>query len=488
MLGKTMPHDVATEQAVIAAALLEAEVLVPHFVQRGLVEAVFFVSAHALCWQAIFALYEKGLDVDEVSVGEYLEQIGEAQKVGGITGINEIVDRIETTSHSDTHLTLLLRLYRHRLFLKKAQAMLELLWNKGDFDEISAEVAEITSEISALTIVEDEVTQEQIIEGLIQRTEDEFSGLVPDYGPNTIFFPWDVVNREFGALDPDDGDNFLQLISAYTAEGKSSAGRHMVMHNLERGKRVVCFQLEGTQMELYKGMAAQASGCATKREDLLKEPPQVTVAYRQKLDFIHECIKKNRLFSFKKEEQIEEIAARCKQVRSQFGRIDMVMVDYLQLVESSKWMKSREELVSYIAKQLYRLGKSLGCPVVGLVQFNRQYNRDAPADIKWLRESAGLEQNATGILMITWPTKDANGTVINERAKRPVRFWQVKRRSGERRACWMDFIFKNQKFIDAQIYHKGESKAARQQRTAEQSGEMTQITQITGDTVEKFEV
>ena len=257
----------------------------------------------------------------------------------------------------------------------------------------------------------------------------------------------------------------------------------MVWHNLRRGKRVLCFQLEGNPQGLYSVMASQMSEANSMVDKRREEPEEIRQAYLAALDEIEGWVLENRLFCFKKsDETVEGILAKAKQTRSQFGRVDLVMVDYLQIVDTARDFGGfREPQVSYIAKLLYQLGKQLNCPVLVPAQLNRNYNRNGAADIKWLRESAGIEQHADGIAISTWPDKDPNGTKIEAREKRPIMDWQVKKRGGERRSCWMHFEARCQRFLDAQVYDVGDTKAKKQARAGQ-----GQMTQLTGDQVEKF--
>lgn len=433
------PRALDAEQGVLGACVLEGDLVMPYCIQHGLREDCFFDVRHQAVWRSLHRLYETGRGIDAVTLVETLSELGDLETVGSVVALNQITGRVETTSRYEDHVQLVLQRYRHREMLKKNAALRDALETPGPWEAVEDSVRLLSTELGELTMTEEEVTAQQVGAMWMQHVEDRLAGKATIYGPNTIFWPWDKWNREWGALDPDQGENFFYAICAYTGEGKSSIARQVAAHNLERGKRVVCFQLEGTRRDLYDVMAGQLSGCPTKDLHLLA--PEDRERFRAKARFIQGCLDRKQLLAYKDTDKIEEIRARCRQVRSQVGRIDLVVIDYLQLVESTMDFGTyREAHVSHVAKWHYRIGKELGCPVLGLVQLNREYRRDGNPELKWLRESAGIEQNADGICIIQWTSKDLLGHEIGiDRNPRPLKAHQVKRRSGERKQCWMNF-------------------------------------------------
>lgn len=495
-MSEGLPHSVELEEGVLGACVLKPDQVVPYCIQKGIKESVFFVERNQVIWRGIQHLYNEGMSVEEVNLATYLDRVGELERLGGIPGVNRVLDRVETASWYEDHVRQVLEFWQHREFLKKNMALRDVLEQPKLFEELRGEVRTLCTEINNLTVVEDDVTADQEIASVIDRAVKEFEGTVETYGPHTIYWPWATWNEKFGPLDPDQGENFLYVLGGYASEGKSSISRQVVWHNLRLGKRALCFQLEGNPQGLYSVMASQMTvertpdatgkkrlqGANTKVDLRRQEPETVKEAYLGALKEIESWVGDKRLFCFKKsDETVEGILATAKQTRSQFGRVDLVMVDYLQIVETAKDFGGfREPQVSYIAKLLYQLGKQLNCPVIVPAQLNRNYNRNGQADIKWLRESAGIEQHADGIAIITWPEKDANGTAIKEREERPIMAWQVKKRGGEKRSCWMGFYAKCQTFTDMQVYDVGDTKAKKQARME------GQMTQLMGDKVKKL--
>ena len=100
-----------------------------------------------------------------------------------------------------------------------------------------------------------------------------------------------------------------------------------------------------------------------------------------------------------------KLRARCRQLKRKVGRLDLVFVDYLQLMSGGRKFESREQEVSFLARSLKALAKELGVPVVALAQLSRSVEgrKDKRPILSDLRESGGLENEADVVIFIHRP-------------------------------------------------------------------------------------
>lgn len=511
-------YNEATERALLACAILEPRRVLPHCVQQGILPEYFHQVDHQLVWEALRHMYDHGELIDEVSVANELQGRGHG-KLDQVW-VNALMDVVDTATHFLQFCKDVQEHWRHREISKKERALREVAESPMPYEERMEQVRELATVISELTMVEDEESAETVSARNFERMQARRSGEVPAYSDQTIYWPNERWDEVFKPMDPLQGDN-LQTICAASGEGKSSCARQIIYKNLTLGRRVVVFQLEGEREDLLNAMAVQESGCGL--EEYVD--PEVSDGKKDRFEAclgqIHKWLQDEMLFVFEKEMTVEGIEARVRQVVATYGRVDLIVVDYLQQVTTElarKFMK-RNELVAYVSTQIYRLAKSLKSITLALVQMNRDYNRNSKAQAGWIAESSRIVMDSTGVLMFAWPDKyeeklkdetgkyerTAGGKIKVEEHEigdevdpRPVVAYLIKRRQGRRATEAMRFHGKLMRYESLPpVGQRGRPKGAldKEKRAprrtdsvykAEFDEAAGQVTQLTGDEVDKF--
>jgi replicative DNA helicase len=108
------------------------------------------------------------------------------------------------------------------------------------------------------------------------------------------------------------------------------------------------------------------------------------------------------------------LRSKCRQLKRKEGRLDLVVIDYLQLMSGGAKFENRTQEVSAISRSLKALAKDLDCPVVALSQLSR--NVEGRADktpiLSDLRESGSLEQDADVVIFIHRPEMYSSDTAL----------------------------------------------------------------------------
>jgi len=203
-----------------------------------------------------------------------------------------------------------------------------------------------------------------------------------------IFEPVDVRRR----------DNHI-VVGAPSSTGKSALMRQIMVKNLEAHEDwvMVGFLLESSKEDFWKNAARSMAGINT-RKPLVKVDGQLQKKYFECLNWIREQTDK-RLFLFDDPESLSGIAAKCNKIKSKSGRLDLIVVDYIQIIERERNGNSESE-VAAISRGLQQLQKRMRCPLID----GSQLNEDGK-----VRESRAIFNDATRMWIMNRPERDNRG-------------------------------------------------------------------------------
>lgn len=481
------PHNTESERALLACALNEPMVVMPEMARHEFEPETFMVELHRQLWEGMKSLYDRGKLIDIVSLGNELVSLEYPVDVIQLGQVAETA--LSTWENYGQYLRDVKAHWRHRQMIKAQMKLRECLEQHMVYEERLEQVRLIGTEVNELTMVESEKGMLDVSGENLERMKQIRDGTLPPFSERTIYWPDDAWNEEFRPLDPVGVDN-LQVICASSGEGKSSFARQMVYHNLKLGRRIVIFQLEGERDEVLNTIASQESGCGI--DDYLegRAPEDLMDAFEGVLMDLQDRIVNHQLFVYEEERTIEGITSRSRQIAATYGRVDCIVIDYLQLVETNTgrlkdFGNSMEAYVAHVSTKTYHLAKELDTILLCLAQMNRNYERDADrADAAWMRNSSRIVHDATGVLMFAWPSvyktplkdeetglqvRDKRGKkqwveheIGDDVEKRYIKAFQIKRRNGRKKMVPMMFWGTCTKFepgVDSE--HRGRPKGAR---------------------------
>lgn len=195
-------------------------------------------------------------------------------------------------------------------------------------------------------------------------------------------------------------DGNLIIIAGRPAMGKSVLAQNIASHNaINYGKTTLFFSLEMTEEEIQQRLVSSVAGADY---GLIQNAQCVNDG--QELDLIGEAIGKIKKGKFIIDDSsslsISEMKAKSISYARKNGGVDLIVVDYLQLLSAKA--ESRFQEVSMISRQLKQLAKEVGCPVIALSQLSRNLEQraDKRPVMSDLRESGQLEQDADKIIFI----------------------------------------------------------------------------------------
>ena len=401
-----LPHDVDAEKIVLATCMID-RFKIAEAIDCGVRPETFYIENHKSIFRAILEFFEGGDEhVDELKVSWILEKHGTADDIGGFDGLLRILDGVERSSLPGVMMD---KSYARRIVKLYEQRRLQRAYKEGveassdpasepceTMQKIEIEAREIVKSGGAKSsFIDSDAMFSDCAERFNNRTEN------PNAAIAKVGTPIESLNEILPNLGLNPGE--LTILAARPSFGKTA----LAMNIAERaaaddGLPVAVFSLEMSASELSDRMACSRASIDLRafKNNLLTKPD------RDKMKRVIHELRGAPLAVF--DEKTVNIANLCAKAREHAQkleyrdqRLELVVVDYLQLVKPSDPKAIREQQVSEMSRSLKLLARELDCPVLVLSQLNRESERDKRKPrLSDLRESGAIEQDADIVLLL----------------------------------------------------------------------------------------
>jgi len=196
-------------------------------------------------------------------------------------------------------------------------------------------------------------------------------------------------------------DSNLMLVSARPSVGKSAYALNFAKNFCKQGKHTLFVSLEMSPKEIMNRLVANVSHTEAKK---IKRKEGITSNEWARIMKAKEEIKSWKLNTYAKGSMyVEQLLGLCRHLKKK-GELDVLIVDYLQLLDSHAHAKNRVQQVSFISRKLKQIAMELEIPVIALSQLSRasidQTGKPRKPQLSDLRESGSLEQDANVVIML----------------------------------------------------------------------------------------
>jgi replicative DNA helicase len=386
---KMPPHNLDAEQAVLGGILINADAF--NQVADIISDDDFYRETNALIFRAMLTLYNRDEPIDLITLANILEEAGVLEKVGGTDYLASLAEATSTSAGIAYHAEIVKDLSTRRELINKCASISESCF-QGAND--TAELLDL-AEQSIFEIAERNV--EQIFSPLSEVIKESFKKIEKTTGSTITGVPT-------GFTDFDNLTSGLQPADLIVVAGRPSMGKTALALNiaynaaLENKVGVAIFSMEMSSIQL--GMRLLGA-------DAMIDASRIRKGLLQDDDYIRLTDAANRLSELpiyiddSSGLSALELQAKARRLKKKFD-IGLVMIDYLQLMQSKRSTESRQLEISDISRSLKALAKDLDVPVIAVSQLNRKVEdrpnkRPLLAD---LRESGAIEQDADLILFI----------------------------------------------------------------------------------------
>lgn len=400
-MANNMPYNLEAEQSVLACILLDQEVQIE--ILSDLNENNFLVNSHKMIFSYMREIMADNKPVDLVTLADILQKNGKLEAVGGINYLTELSKTLPSSANFRQYVNIVRRDGVLRSLITSSNKIIEDATVSTDSDHSLSYAQKLIFDISN---TDDKHNLEKL--GLyFDPVLDRFERLQKDKNYNTGlktgFTQLDYVTNGLHKGN-------LIILAARPSVGKTTLAMNIV-ENVAIREKAVCavFELEMTKIELAQRMLCSVG-----------EVP-MDACLKGKLDDTDEKGFK-KLWQAKKtlnDAQIyvdetsnvtpQDILNKARRLKMRLGRLDLIVVDHLQLMQSAKKTESRQQEVTDISKNLKMIAKELECPVIALSQLSRQIasRKGGKPVLSDLRESGAIEQDADLVVFLHKPDADA---------------------------------------------------------------------------------
>ena len=385
------PHSVESEQSILGSILLDKDAIIT--VAETITPTDFYKDAHRIIYESMMALNNKNEPIDMVTLTDELRKRGYLDDIGGVTYLTSLSTIVPTTSNVKYYADIVKEKSVLRQLIKASNDIINLGYGSGESAENVLDFAEKKIfDISQERTNDDFKPINQVLMDTYDMIESIYSNKSDVTGVTTGFKD---LNKKINGLQRTD----LILVAARPAMGKTAFALNLVQNAALKGDAsVAVFSLEMSKEQLAQRMIAAQSNVELKKmkTGTLNDAdwPRIISAMAVMSDakiFIDDTpgIK------------INELRSKCRKLKMEQG-LDLVMIDYLQLMESDSKNESRQQEISKISRSLKILAKELDCPVVALSQLSRapEQRADHRPVLSDLRESGAIEQDADIVMFL----------------------------------------------------------------------------------------
>ena len=379
-INKTLPCSIETEQTLLGCIITNMKSFIE--VDEVLNENDFYVDKHKRIYKAIKDLVNNGATVDLITLLEYIKSKNAISECGGVSYITQLAAAGIGYSLISNYVEIIKEKSKRRKLIKAGRELIEKAFNEDDVNRV---VEETSNQLFDATVnkSKDITSIQDAVEASLVTLEERYKDKGKLKGISTGFEEIDKLSSGLRKSD-------LIIIAARPSMGKTAFALNIgqaaaktgsvAIFSIEMSKEQLTDRLLSARCLIDFGNIAEGNLSDDQWEKLIKESAQ---------------LKSRKLYIDDESRALKDIKAKCRKLKIQ-KRLDVIIIDYLQLIRVSKKTQSREQEVSYISQELKALAKELGITVIALSQLSRasEQRADHRPILSDLRESGSIEQDA----------------------------------------------------------------------------------------------
>lgn len=395
MSYKLPPQNLEAEVSIIGGLMIDPESL--DAVSDILAPDDFYKGAHQKIYQTILDLNSKSQPIDIITISNMLTNKKELEAIGGPSALAEILNQVPAA----VNLRGYAEIVKEKSLLRRLIAVNSEIINdaydnhfesvESFIDDVEAKIFKITEQretnsnlVGAADLVKMSIHK---LTELSNRNED-ITGVASGFA---------TLDKMTAGFQPGD----LVIIAARPSMGKTAFSLNLAMHaTMKLKKSVAYFSVEMAKEQLMMRLLASEAKVSMSdvRIGRLRDSD-----WPRLIDKASKMAETNLFIDDTSSISPFEIRSKARRIKAQYG-LDMIMIDYLQIMGYHTKIESRERMIAEISKSLKGIAKELRVPVIALSQLNRgvegrsgDMRKPVLSD---LRESGAIEQDADLIMML----------------------------------------------------------------------------------------
>jgi replicative DNA helicase len=396
LVTKLPPHNLEAEMATLGAMMLEREAIAR--VVDILSPNDFYREIHHWIYDAICSLFNEGEPVDLITLGERLKQRNQLEQIGGVAYLTGLLEAAPTAAGAAFYARIVRDKATLRSLIHASNEIIKVAYEAGDRDinEVVDESERMLFAVGERSVRASFVPLGTLLSEAFEKIDEIQRTHTPGTGLHTGFDDLDALTS---GLQPSD----LIILAARPSMGKTALAMNIARNAaVKDSKTVAVFSLE-----MSKEQIALRFLCSEARVDQ-GSLRQGYVTDEGMADITRAAEKLYKAPIFVDDSgttTVLEIRGKSRRLKAEQGHLDLIIIDYLQLIHGHGRYENRNQEVSLIARSLKALARELSVPVIALSQLSRQVESRSPRrpQLSDLRESGSLEQEADVVAFIYRP-------------------------------------------------------------------------------------
>ena len=388
--GNLLPQNIEAEEAVLGAILVNPEVLTK--VVETLKPESFYKPAHKYVYEAMLQLFNSNERIDLVSVSDVLSYNSKLEAVGGRAFINDLSYKTITTSNIEYYARIVQEKAVKRALINAGSEIVSFGYDMNPIDESLESAEKLIFDIASKKATTDLSHIKDLVMTSYQKMEyryehrDELSGLRTDF--------YELDNMTSGLQKSD-----LIILAARPSMGKTAFALNIAQNVAIKEKvPVAIFSLEMSKEQLVQRMLCSQAEVDTQR---IKTGNMNQKDWDKIVNAMNDFANAPIFIDDTSGCTLTDIRAKCRRLKMEQKDLGLVVIDYLQLMESTG-REDRMQQISAISRGLKTLARELDVPVIALSQLSRavESRTDKRPMLSDLRESGAIEQDADIVMFI----------------------------------------------------------------------------------------
>ena len=439
----TMPYSRDAEMALLGCFLIDSDIAT-ELVDK-LKEDDFYQESHKYILRAMQRAFGSRKPIDIVTVSDELDGEGSLEKAGGIVYLTELAQITPSAANYKSYYDIVLRDSMNRRLIRASRKIIETSMTANDGEKALAfaekAIFDISQETENSTLVG--MNDGDIIGEVLHKFEMLQADVNAFRGIPTGFKRLDKMTHglQKGALI---------VLAARPGMGKTSLAMNLVENaSLRAGKTCAVFSLEMPRSEIVQRLISSYANVSMQRA----LDGQLSAKEWKKLMLASDQLRKSNIYINDSSRVTPgQIQSQCRRLKATHGALDLIMIDYIQLMSSGDsrmaGAENRQQEIASITRDLKIMAKELEVPVIALSQLRRIQSKEP--QLSDLREAGAIEQDADIVMFISRPDAIAtqeeldSGKVVRGAAELIL----AKHRGGEQGRVALKFIGECTKFVD----------------------------------------
>jgi replicative DNA helicase len=388
---KLPPHDIEAEEAVIGSLLIDGQAI--HKVSTFLKPEDFYTEKNRWCYEACISLFQEQEGINQVTVAHKLSNQSHLEGLGGMAYLSHLVASVPTPVHIENYGRIVSRTSGMRQLIRAAGEIAAIGYEGiHDVDTAIGQAEDALFSIRTSSQVRGFVTLRNVLDKWMEEKAAAQDPLEQTVAPIPTGFV--DIDQLLGGLQRSD----MIVLAARPSLGKSALALNIACSAAIRGSVAAVFSLEMSSEQVGLRLLSSESGVDSHR---LRLGLYTEAEEKRIYDAIGTLSDIPIYIDDSPLEGIAEIRSKARRLHME-RRVDLVVVDYLQLIRGSGRPENRVQEISEISRSLKALARDLDAPVLAVSQLSRasEMRLSHRPQLSDLRDSGSIEQDADVVMFI----------------------------------------------------------------------------------------